>query len=1670
MRTGNETLLDLVRAHATGRGDATAVTGLGHQLSYRELWRRSGMLASYLAARGLAPGTPVAVRLASSPELVVCMLGILRAGLVYLPLDPEGPETRGRRILDDSGCRLVITGARPTGGLAAPNRPVVTFTDVMAARARPDFTDRAGEDGPAYLVYTSGSTGIPKGVLVGHRAITAYLRDIDEWYLLRATDVVLQFASPEFDISIEDIVTTFAAGARLVCRTPDLLGSVPRFVELCTTNGITVVNLPTAYWHWLTNGLAELRQGPPGALRQVMAGGEQMLADHLVTWRGLAGDRVRIVNTYGLSETTATVTAADVTSDTSEVPPMGRPLASYEAEVADGEFRISGPLLATCYWNMPALTADRFRPATSGRTPGERVFRTGDVVHRRPDGALTFGGRIDQQVKIAGHRIEPSGVESILRECPEVRDALVVPVRDEVGTVTGLAAFLVPVAGARLTHEAITELIGARLHGPSRPTVLRTVPALPFSPTGKVERTTLDPARDGERLASGTGHTGHTEPATDTERALAELWRGLLDAAQVGRDDDFLSLGGTSLHAMTAVRLVRERLGVDLPAGAMLRGTRLADLAADVERARDDEGPAAAPSPSPALASGPGRSRADEEDAGTGPLSATQQRVWFLTQVDRGNPAYQYQMYLRMTGPLDPRALWEALGEVIARHEILRTTFEESAGEPVQRVHPPFVPDLPTVDAGQLAAAGGLEEFIRRECATGFDIGRLPLARWTLLRTAPDEHVLVHVEHHLLHDGWSLGVFLDDLEFAYRATAEGEQPDWPAPAPRSRDHARAEAAWLASGAAERQRAFWRERLAGAPALTVLPTDRPRAGQQSFSGEVFACVVSTDLVNRLTEVAHRHRTTLFSVMMSAFAVLVHRHTGQQDMLLGTSTANRSRRETDGLLGMLVNNLVLRLDTTGEKTTSEMIGRVRDAMLEAFDHHELPFDQVVAAAAATSPDLSANPLFQLMFSFHDAPVRALDLAGVPTRVGYLNNSSAKFDLNVIVIPDARALDDAPADGGMRMEWEFNTGLFDRATVARYVAGYLELLAALPDADDVPVSGLPLVTAGEERELLRDGDGALAFPDQPAAQDLWDATAAQAVRNPDVVAVRWAGGQLSYRELCRGARATAGGLVRQGVEPDDVVAVVAGRCGHALTGALGAYAAGAGFLLLDADLPAERRRTLLAGSGATALLTCSHAATRDTEGLPWLDLDTVPTGPGDASPPNLPRLAQGGLAYLVHTSGSTGRPKGVLVPRSGLTRYLTWCTRYGLRPGHRVPVHTSYGVDLTVTSLLAPLTAGATVEMLPSGPDGQEALAELVTAAGADLVKLTPSHLKAFDLQLTEPLPHHPVTLVVGGEALFAPDLTAWPGTTRVINEYGPAETVVGCAVEEWQPDGAAPEAPVPIGRPVSHARLAVRAPDGRLTPYAALGELHIGGQAMARGYLNDPAATADAFRPDPDGGGARAYRTGDLVRRRTDGRLVYMGRTDRQIKVRGFRVDPGEVEAALAALPGVRAAAVALTPAVAPAAADTGQELTGYLVADDRRPDTARLRASLTGRLPSHLIPTRLRLVDRLPVTASGKTDHAALAALPAEDVTPDNGGCGALETAGQREIARVWQEVLQVERIGADSNFFDLGGHSLTALRVVARLRERRWPGLRLHDLYAGRTVAGLAAVLEGRTL
>ncbi|MEU7876222.1 non-ribosomal peptide synthase/polyketide synthase, partial [Dactylosporangium sp. NPDC049140] len=1576
------------------RPGAVAVVSGAESLTYAELDARVNRMARQLTAHGVGRESVVGVCLDRGVELLVAVWAIWRAGGVYLPLDPGYPLQRLLDLVADSGARAVIGDDRFPG-------PVIRDDGGMPAgpveaEARPDQL--------AYLIYTSGSTGRPKAVLSQHGGLANRVAWMQDRYGLAAGERVLHKTAITFDVSVWELVWPLTAGGCVVMAEPGRHGDVGYLAGLVSSARVSVLHfVPSLFREFVRapwpDGLA--------SLRLVVCSGEALPGPDVATFYGRHASAT-VENLYGPTEASIDVSwfAVPRSSDAAQLP-IGAPIWNTRLLVLDrslrpvppgvpGELYIGGTGLARGYGGRPELTAERFVAGPGGA----RWYRTGDVALWRADGQLLFLGRADLQVKVRGFRVEPGEIEAVLGAHPGVAAAVVVGAQDR------LVAYVKPAGYEMPTVPELRRFLGFRLPEYMVPSVFVELTALPLNASGKVDRAAL-PAPDGLRPELDRAYAA---PEGPVQELLAEVWGELLGVDRVGVHDDFFALGGHSLLATQIVSRVRSALAVEVPVKALFDTPTVAGLAAAVDAAAPG---AVAPPIVPV-----GRDRPL-------PLSFAQQRLWFLDQLEPGSAEYIMPAPIRLPGPLDTAALGAALTALVARHEVLRTRLvTDDAGEPHQVVDPPAPMAPPLVDlSGHDDPAAAADAWLAADADAPFDLAAGPLLRATLLRLAPEEHVLALTMHHVAGDWWSDGILRRELAALYQGIELAPLPVQYA------DFAAWQRTWLTGEVLDRQLGYWRDRLAGAAVLD-LPTDRPRPAIRASAGAIVEFALPAATTQGLRAVAAAGGATLFMTLLGAWTALLARYTGQDDIVVGTPIANRNRAETEGLIGFFVNTLVLRTDLSGDPTFAELLGRVRAATLAAYDHQDLPFEQLVDGLGVER-DRSRTPLFQAAFDFQPTTDDAWQRRRDTIR--------AKYDLRLVLLE---------GDGGLTGEVEYSSALFDAATVRRLVEHLKVLLAAVAAAPSRPLSALPLLTAAERTRLI-ERDNATAAP-LPAVAGAHELIAAAAAAGPGRPAVRAGTDVVVYAELERRANQLAHHLRGLGVGRESVVGLCLPRGIDVAVALLAVWKAGGAYLPLDPGHPERRRADMVADSGATVVI--GHAATvAGGRNAVVLD-DPAVRAALDAEPADAPAVDvhPGQLAYVMYTSGSTGRPKGVQITHHGLVNYLAWAAR-AYEAGD-APVHSSLGFDLTVTSLLVPLVAGATAVMV-AADDGIDGLVDTVRDPGGfGLAKLTPAHLRALADLLTPPqLAAAARRLVVGGEALTAAEVGPWlehaPGTV-IVNEYGPTETVVGCCVFELTAGDPVTGA-VPIGRPIANTRLYVVDRALNPVPSGVAGELLIGGAGVARGYLGRPDLTAERFIADPFAtDGSRVYRSGDLVRRRPDGELEYLGRADTQVKIRGYRIEPGEVEAAIREQAGVSAAAVV---------AD-GSRLVAYVVGE----------CSVDGlreRLPEYMVPSVFVELTSLPLNRNGKVDRAA---LPAPGPAPV-GEYVAPAGPVQELLAAVWADILGAERVGAEDNFFALGGHSLLATRVVSRIRAALGVEVPVAAVFDAPTVAGLAAAVDAAT-
>ncbi|WP_240138467.1 non-ribosomal peptide synthetase [Streptomyces sp. MUM 178J] len=1645
------TLPELFERQVQATPHAPAVEFEGEVLDYTELDRRANRLARLLIAWGIGPDDRVALLLPRSAEFVVAVLAVVKAGAAYVPVDPAYPATRIDHILGDAAPACVLAASATDSAARAAGRDVLLLDGQDVLDELSGLADTAPTDADrtraltaahtAYVIYTSGSTGRPKGVMVTHTGIPGLAETFIGRLGVTPGSRVLQFASTGFDAMVPELCMGLLSGATFVLAPAQRLLPGDQLAVFTREAGITHAILPPSSLA-VMNPEGDL---PPGMT--ILVAGEASSAELVSRW---APGRV-FVNGYGPTETTVCATMSEALDGTGGTPAIGDPIADTRVYVLDGallpvppgvtgELYVAGPSLARGYLGRSGLTAERFVANPFGR-PGERMYRTGDLVRRLPDRSLEFIGRADEQVKIRGYRVEPAEAEAALAKLPAVGQAAVAVRRDATGAYA-LAGYAVPADPAvGLDLDSVRAALAEELPGYLVPATLTVLDAIPITPNGKVDRKALpDP---------GTAAPARTRraPATALEHMLCELFAEALGLDAVGADEDFFTLGGHSLMAARLARRVTARTGLACGVEAVFAAPSAGRLAARLG------GPAAG---RPVLAAAP--------RDGDLPLSHAQQRLWFLDQIEGAGAAYNIPLVLTLTGELDRTALESAIGDLTGRHEILRTVYGQNDGVAAQRV-------LPAGAAFELPVRPATDDTLTRELADAvahrFDLAGEPPLRATLFALGGERHVLLLLLHHIAADAGSLAPLLRDLTESYEARRAGTQAQRAPLAVQYADYANWQRLCLGDekdpeSIAARQIAFWQQRLEGLPDHLELPADHPRTAGTAAPADLVTLELGAELHSRLAGLARTTGTSTFMVTQAVVATLLTRLGGGTDIAVGAPVTGRPDDALDELVGFFTNTVVLRTDTSGDPTFEELLARIRPANLEAYEHQELPFERLVEVLNPVR-STSWHPLFQVMIAM-DSSDRVLPaVEGLELGLLDVPTGTAKFDLSFNV---RERRTPAGEEDGILVALEYRSDLFDRSTAEAFLDRFARLAETAASAPATRIGSAPVLSAEEIRRLLVEWNDTAA---PESMNDIVGRLREVAAERPEAIAITDDKGDVTYASLVDRVDRLAARLRARGARPDSVVAVLADRGSAAITAFLGIQAAGAAYLPLDTRAPVERSASLLAdaraawllagpghGDTAAAVVAASGGA---TEPLP---VDAPLDAPAGHAPAGAPTADQ--LAYVIFTSGSTGRPKGAMVHHRGMNNHLLAKVEdLALTEADTVVQNAPLTFDVSVWQMIAPLLTGGRVlavgQLLAADPTG---LFRLVAHDGVTVLEVVPSLLRAALDTWDEgaEVPELPGLrwLVVTGEELPTELCRRWfarfPGIA-MMNAYGPTECsddVTHAVITARTLDERRITAP--IGRAVRNTRLYVLSDELQPVPPGTPGDLYVAGVGVGRGYLGDPDRTAATFVGDPFADdGTLMYRTGDRVRHRPDGQLEFIGRRDAQVKIRGQRIELGEVEAHLRGQEGVTNAVAAVVPGPG-----GHHQLVGYVVGMQ---DVRAVREALAAVLPEHLVPAVLVPLSAMPLTANGKTDRKA---LPAPDFT----------TVVRREprtpqeeiLCGTFAELLGLDRVGVDDDFFALGGHSLLATRLVARIRAALAVDLDVAALFEAPTVAGLAARVQ----
>ena len=1626
------------------------------QLSYRELESRSNQLAAHLRKAGVGPETLVGVCMERSLELVVSLLGILKAGGAYVPLDPDYSQERLAYMLKESQAKVLLTEERLIANLAAQCTTVRLDRDwdqiARESDRKPEC--KVHPENLAYVIYTSGSTGQPKGVGLSHLSLANHMHWMEEEFGFSEKDRTLQKTPLNFDASVWEFYAPLLTGGCLVMLEPGAHRDPKTLGRTILQAGISVVQMVPALLQ-ATLGAKGLAKGPN--LRLAMCGGERLTAELAEqVWTTLD---VEVVNLYGPTE--ATIDAAywrGSSWDGGQGIPIGRPIANTQIYIADshlqllpagvpGEIYIGGDALARGYLHRASLTAAAFVPNPFADRPGQRLYRTGDRGRYLEDGSIDYLGRVDHQIKIRGVRIELGEIESALARHETVAGSVVVA-RPDGRDGYRLLAYIVPQPGRTVDSKRLHDFLINWLPSQAVPSAFIVLDALPRTPHGKINRDALP-----EPGAAQPDWSSFVAPATAAEQLLAEIWREVLGGDHVGIHDNFFDLGGHSLSATRVVARLLDIAQVELPLRSIFETPFISQLARKVEHLLVEQIAASHPKANPETRESLLQQRLQRLDAGNRiphrthdgplPLSFAQQHFWLLEQLGPGNSFHHSGMGIALKGPLNELAIQASLNEILRRHEALRTVFPALHGEPHQEIQPGGAWEMRTIDLSSLDGEQQCREvgrLIGYEFDRPFDLERGPLFRALLLRLGPEDRKLVLAMHHIVFDGWSGGILLQELGSLYEAFAGGSKPTLPELPIQYTDFSEWQRGWLSGGLLESQSEYWRRQLTGMGSV-ALPFDRPRRAVSRHRGHQIQFSVGRSANDALKSLSRECESSLFIALLAAFNLLLARYTGTCEQTVGSPVASRPRRELEGLIGAFTNTVVLRIDLSSDPTFVQLLRRVHEVAMEAYARQDLPFE-VLVERLQPERNLQVNPYFQTMFAQEAfAPITNIGPATVSLFPIECHGSALDLFVQVRETP-----------AGLEGELIYDTDLFDRSSAVRLLESFKTLLDSVCENPSLPISELELMGRTMRHQVLVEWNNSFSPPERTLLHHRFEE---QAARTPDAVAIVDGDERMTYGDLIRRARALASHLRMLGVGPESLVAVLVERTAEMVVAILGVLAAGGGYVPLDPGYPRDRLAYMLADSKAKVLLTQSHLR----EFLPHLGVQTVllDRGWGIENGHNLAQATPDNVAYVLYTSGSTGRPKGVAIQHSSASKFVSWALgAFQLSELSGVLASTSLCFDLSVFEIYVPLSCGGSLIVARNAL----ALPELAAANAVTLINTVPSAMA--ELVALNRIPDSVRTVNLCGEVLhrsLADGIYARSKATRVVNLYGPTEsTTYSTSIEVPRVADFEP----PIGRPLDGTQVYLL--DSRLSPVpiGAFGDLYLGGAGLARGYMGLPAVTAEKFVPNPfpSQPGSRLYATGDIARFQSNGDLEFLGRRDQQIKLRGFRIELGEIECAL-----LRHEAIAEAVVVARREEPGGMRLVAYVVSREGvHLKEGELREVLAAWLPAHAVPSAFVFLRALPRTPNGKISRGALPEPQAAHA--DASSFVEPSTSAELLVAQIWRDVLGIERVGIHDHFFHLGGHSLLATRVIAQLRELLNVEVPLRSLFEAPTIARLARGIE----
>ncbi len=1625
--------------------DNIAVGINGIEVTYKELKRKADIFAHYLIEKGVKAEDKVILYVDKSVEMIAAMLGTLKAGGAFVPIDPVTPMERVQYIISDSQANIIITNDKYSSLFDEIETQVLTLENIYNFSTEDVSIPgkiNIHSSSLAYIIYTSGSTGKPKGTLLQHLGVVNLAKSLSSFYEIESSSNLLQFASINFDASIYEIFGGLLNGAKITLYDKNNLENPEELLSEFEKLNVTFLTLPPTL-------LSVMKAYKIKNLKTVLSAGEACPVEVGKKW----SKYYHFFNGYGPTEGTvaSTIEKYDGT-DKYHTVPIGNAIPNVKIHILDrylnevpigttGELYVSGINLARGYLGKPELTAEKFLPNPFSNVPGRRMYKTGDLVKLHEDGKLEFIGRTDNQVKIRGFRIELGEIENVLMEHNDI-DIAAVLVRKTANGEKVLSAFLQLKDGAVFDKNKVSDFLKTKLPDYMLPNTFTVLDEMPITINGKIDRKKLAKIEIGDQYKKE-----FVEPTTPSEILLAGIWSELTGEKKIGLNDNFFDLGGHSISATQAVSRIREAFNVEVSLKEFFESENLKALTKLILSKKTDE---------------------DHEKSiplkpvkrdGDLPLSFSQQRLWFLSQFAPEGSSYNIPAVLELSGELNYDALNYAINKMISRHEVLRTSFINKNGKPVAKIHNALEYKIEIIDfSGRNNSKEETDKLIQEIIKTPFDLTKLPLFNVKLIRLNPGKHICAIVMHHIISDGWSVGIIINEISELYNAFVKSVEPTLDELKIQYVDYAAWQQEVLSGEKLEKEIEFWKNELEGASLILDLPTDKPRPSVQTFNGSTFNFEMEEALSEKIEKISGKLNVTPYMFLLGAFEILLSKYSRQSDFIVGTPVANRTNIETEKLIGFFVNTLAVRASVDAQMTVQELMKDVRTRMLSAYSHQSMPFEKLVEIIQPER-DTSHSPLFQVAFVFQNMPVSEIQLPALNVKQYEIEGATANYDITFYL---------QKINNAFHGTFEYNTDLFEKSTIQKIINEFIYLIEQIIEDPKQRIKNIGLVSDNELNKLLYEFNRSEQnYPGNICVHQKFeelvkadsDAIALTFTEVEEKLALTE---QLTYGELNKRANQLARILRKNGVKNDTIVAISLPRSFEMIVSMIAILKAGGAFLPIDPTYPEDRIKYMLEDSGADILISIERVSGKYkfyNGKVINLDADKALINTEDKT--NLKNITEPeNLAYIIYTSGSTGLPKGTMLSHKGLLNLsLAQRDAFGITDKSRILQFSSYSFDASVWEFVMALLNGASLSLV-----GQDivklgrSLKKVMEVLNITTVTLPPSVLKVIPYDESTQNIEGLETIIVAGESCPPELVNRWSKNRKFVNAYGPTETTVCASMHICK--GEYDKVP-PIGKPIYNFKLYILDENMLPVPVGVPGELYISGPGLARGYLNKPEFTAQKFIPNPftEEKGDRIYKSGDLARWLPNGEIEFLGRVDDQIKLRGFRIELGEIEAVIRQ-------DKAIADVVVDIKKDSKNEdrLIAYIVPKLDNIDENELKLFVRTKLPDYMVPQHFIKIDKIPLSPSGKVNRKALPLpdfknlkLSVKYVAPRN------ET--EETLAEIVKDLLNVEKVGIHDNFFDLGGHSLLATQFVSQVQEKLGYDIPLRYLFENPTVEGLTKLI-----